>query len=149
TVVYRAAERLAGTLTTVVVCPAETEREAGVRARSCRRASTVVIRTGIADGRASRPDTTAPPLVISVGRMSPPKDFATLIAALGRLHELEFRALLVGDGPERPALEQLASGLGLTAPRLRFAGAVSDAHTLVAGAACFVLSSSSECLPVS
>jgi len=66
---YRLAERLAGRLTTVVVCPAEIELEAGIEARSCRRDRAVVIRTGV-DVRPfhHRPET-ARPTLISVGRM--------------------------------------------------------------------------------
>lgn len=60
------------------------------------------------------------PVILSVGRLDPPKDQACLIRAIG---DLDVELLLVGDGVNRRDLEQLASRLGL-ADRVHFAGAV-------------------------
>jgi glycosyltransferase involved in cell wall biosynthesis len=145
---YLLAERLAGRLTTVIVCPAETELEAGVQAGSCRRDQAVVIRTGIgAQPLQCRPEI-AQPILISVGRMKAPKDFRTLIEALALLGELEYEAVLVGDGPDQAELALLAAERGIDRS-VRFAGARDDVPELFRGSDCFVLSSRSECLPVS
>jgi len=145
---YRLVERLVGRLTTVVVCPAETELEAGVAAGSCRRDRAAVIRTGVAVRPAQRRPGRARPTLISVGRMKAPKDFRTLIEALALLGELEYEAVLVGDGPDQAELASLARQRGLE-PRVRFAGARDDVAEMLDAADCFVLSSRSECLPVS
>ena len=63
------------------------------------------------------------PLLIFVGRMVREKGVAELIESLGILRESfpEVRALLVGEGPDRPAFQALAEGLGL-GDRLSFTG---------------------------
>ncbi|HXF51735.1 MAG TPA: glycosyltransferase [Dehalococcoidia bacterium] len=66
------------------------------------------------------------PVVGYVGRLSPEKGLATLLRALAALQGrgVRWRATLVGDGPERGALERLAARLGI-ADRVRFAGEAS------------------------
>lgn len=55
-----------------------------------------------------------PPVVLGVGRLKPQKDFATLVRAFARLRaEREARLLILGDGPERRALEALIRSLGI------------------------------------
>lgn len=49
--------------------------------------------------------------LLSVGRMVPKKGFDVLLRALSQCHRLKLR--LIGDGPERNALEILARDLGL------------------------------------
>ena len=65
--------------------------------------------------------------------------FATLPA--GRL-------IIVGDGPQRPALEALAATLGV-AQRVEFAGHHSDTVPFYAGFDIFALSSDTEQMPLS
>jgi glycosyltransferase involved in cell wall biosynthesis len=80
------------------------------------------------------------PLVLFVGRLVEYKGVDVLLRALaGAAHA---RAVLVGDGPRRLALEELASDLGL-ADRVTFAGEVTDEHMARLYAACdlFVLPS--------
>ncbi|MCB1955893.1 MAG: glycosyltransferase [Rhodocyclaceae bacterium] len=56
---------------------------------------------------------TSGPLIVAVGRLIPQKDFATLLQAFARLPTaLGARLAIVGEGPERGALEQLALRLG-------------------------------------
>jgi glycosyltransferase involved in cell wall biosynthesis len=65
-------------------------------------------------------------LIISVGRLSPEKDQRTLIRAMSLLPACRaWRLAIVGDGPERPALEALAHSYGL-AGRIIFTGHVAD-----------------------
>lgn len=60
----------------------------------------------------SCPLTRVPRQVIAVGRLSPEKDFATLIRAFARLPGL---LTILGEGPQRSCLEQLVGQLGLGA----------------------------------
>ena len=61
--------------------------------------------------------------VLSVGRLVPLKGLADLAAALGRLHKegFDFRWVIVGDGPQRQALEARVAELGF-ADRVEFTG---------------------------
>lgn len=92
----------------------------------------------------------APPVVIgTVGGLRPEKDQATLLRAFARLPaQADARLLLVGDGPDRPALEQLAVELGI-ASRCEFRGTVRDPAPTYAQMHVFALSSKTEQMPLS
>ncbi len=62
------------------------------------------------------------PLIVSVGSLTPVKDFPLLLNALRQVPAADL--LIAGHGPERAALEQLAGTLGLGA-RVRFLGAIA------------------------
>ena len=85
---------------------------------------------------------------ISVARLVPQKGLDVLIAALPRLSgaAAEWPVTLVGDGPEREALEQQARDLGVS-DRLRCLGFRSDPERFLAEAAVFVLPSRFEGMP--
>jgi len=87
-------------------------------------------------------------VVGSVGCLAARKDYATLLDALALLAARghEFSAVLVGDGPEREALEQRARSLGLE-PRVKFLGERSDVDRLLPAMDIFVLSSREEGIP--
>lgn len=55
-----------------------------------------------------------PPVILAVGRLHPLKDHATLLRAFARLRAVrEARLIILGEGRERAALEQLAAQLGI------------------------------------
>lgn len=84
-------------------------------------------------------------VVITVGRMVPFKRQDLLLEAVARLHG-EFTRLgciIVGDGPERPGLLELAERLAL-GDRVRFTGHRDDVADLLAAADVFVLPSPAE-----
>ena len=83
-------------------------------------------------------------LIAAVGRLSPEKDFATLIEALAicRQHS-PLRLEIAGEGPERGKLEALVARLGLD-DAVTFSGFMSDPTILLARAALFVSSSRHE-----
>jgi glycosyltransferase involved in cell wall biosynthesis len=146
---YRWADRLVGPLTTVTVCVSENDRSSGIRARTCSAERTVVIRNAVPlDAIPRARHEGARPLLVSVGRLKAPKDFLTLVRALAVLPAGSFEALIVGDGPDRPALEDELRLLRLD-DRVRLAGEWHDVQALLADADVFVLSSTSEGLPVS
>jgi glycosyltransferase involved in cell wall biosynthesis len=65
-------------------------------------------------------------LLGSIGRLAPVKDFAVAIEAIGRLAgERDVHLVLIGDGPERQNLEQLAQNTGV-AGRVHFVGQQSN-----------------------
>lgn len=74
------------------------------------------------DGEAGREND----LIVCIGRLSPEKNQRTLIRAVSLLPTAQpWRLAMVGDGPERPALQTLARDLGI-ADRIVFTGEVSD-----------------------
>ena len=87
--------------------------------------------------------TERPPTVIAVGRLSSPKDHATLFGAMAALARADVRLAIYGEGPDLPALKQLAERLGV-AGRIDWCGYVDDPWSAYAAARCFVLSSRSE-----
>ena len=85
--------------------------------------------------------THTPKRVIAVGRLAPVKGFDVLLNAWA--HVKEAQLTLVGDGPERHALETLASKLKIT-DRVIFAGFRSDVPALLADSDLLVISSRRE-----
>jgi glycosyltransferase involved in cell wall biosynthesis len=84
-----------------------------------------------------------------VGRLEPIKDHATALRALGRVvaRRPEARLVLVGDGPEKGRLHELAGRLGLLS-QIRFLGMRYDVPRVLAGADLLLLSSTSEGIPL-
>jgi glycosyltransferase involved in cell wall biosynthesis len=80
-------------------------------------------------------------LLISVGRLSPEKNFKLLLEAMARLEGPKL--ILVGEGPERPALEESVRTLGL-GRRVFLLGARHDVASLLAASDAFVMSSDTE-----
>ena len=86
-------------------------------------------------------------VILAAGRLTPQKDFATLIRAFALLSRgRDLRLLILGEGPERAALESLISELGLTG-RVDLPGFRANPFAYMARARLFVLSSAWEGLP--
>ena len=77
------------------------------------------------DGAARQRD--REPLLVAIGRLTPAKGFDLAIDALGRLKQSGSvaRLMLVGEGPERAALEARAAAAGV-ADRVEFTGALAQ-----------------------
>jgi glycosyltransferase involved in cell wall biosynthesis len=69
-------------------------------------------------------------VMVSIGRLAPEKNWPTLIqaAALVLKENPQFRLVLIGDGPERKNLEDLAKELGIQ-KRVTFVGSLSFSET--------------------
>lgn len=88
-----------------------------------------------------------PPVVLGVGRLTRQKDFGTLVRAFRRLRDgREARLLLLGDGEDRPMLEELVTELDLL-DDVQIVGFVPNPYPFYAAASLFVLSSLWEGLP--
>jgi len=89
----------------------------------------------------------APPVVISVGNLWPHKDHQTLIKAVRLARRRRpLRLILLGEGPQRPALEKLTRELNLEEDVL-LPGFVENPYSWMARARVFVLPSRWEGLP--
>lgn len=88
-------------------------------------------------------------LLVSVGRLEPPKDYPNLLSALSKLmlKEPNFVALIVGEGSLHNELIKQAESLGIES-RLRFVGVRRDVPYLLSAADVYVLSSAWEGLPM-
>jgi len=88
------------------------------------------------------------PLVLFAGRLVPQKGVGTLIDALDLLQHVRpgIRTLIVGDGPLRASLEEVAHAYRLD-DRVRFLGHRDDVPRLLAAADLLVLPSLYEGLP--
>jgi glycosyltransferase involved in cell wall biosynthesis len=83
-------------------------------------------------------------LLCSVGRLDPSKGHAYFLRALAQLDPGHpFRAVLVGDGPQRHRLQRIAEKLGL-ADRVQLLGVRRDVAEIVAASDVFVLASLNE-----
>ena len=95
----------------------------------------------IAGGSGSVP--TARMIIGSVGRLAHVKGYDRLIHAFAQLATPSASLILVGEGPEREALEALAASLGIAA-RVIFAGYQSEPGLYLGAMDLFVLPSRSE-----
>jgi glycosyltransferase involved in cell wall biosynthesis len=84
-------------------------------------------------------------IAMAVGRLDPVKDYSGLVRAFARVlgHRRDGRLVLVGDGPERPAVERAAAQLGI-AHAVTLAGHREDVNALLPAADVFVNSSEFE-----
>ena len=88
-----------------------------------------------------------PPVILSVGRIVPEKDFPTLLQAFCELRKTHAaRLMLLGEGELRPKLESLAQKLGIEAD-ISMPGFVDNPFVYMAHARLFVLTSRYEGLP--
>lgn len=85
---------------------------------------------------------------LAVGRYEPPKDYPTLLRAFSTaIRDMpDSLLLLVGDGPLREEIENMARLLGVH-PRIEFLGIRRDIAQLMNAADAYVMSSSREGLP--
>jgi glycosyltransferase involved in cell wall biosynthesis len=88
-----------------------------------------------------------PPVVLAVGRLTKQKDFPTLIRAFSQVRrDRPVRLLILGEGPDRPALEALVNHLGLQHD-IAMPGFVENPYAYMSRASLYVLSSRWEGLP--
>jgi len=88
-----------------------------------------------------------PPVLLAVGRLVRKKDYPTLLRAFaGVRRRIDVRLIVLGEGPERPALQRLIASLGLE-DCVDLLGQRSNPFPFMARASLFVLSSQFEGMP--
>jgi glycosyltransferase involved in cell wall biosynthesis len=137
---FRVAARAADRVVCVSRHSAGVVRAEGVSPRRVR-----TLWNGIDPGRFRGFPPGRPGPVVAVGRLSPEKDFETLVraAALAARQDPTFRLELAGDGACAPDLRQLAADQGPD-PAVRLLGQVQDIPALLGRASLFALSSLTE-----
>ena len=89
------------------------------------------------------------PVIGTIAALRPEKNIARLLRAFAALRATRpARLVVVGDGPERPALQQLATDLGIAADTC-FTGHSTISERWLAGFDVFALSSDTEQMPLS
>ncbi len=82
-------------------------------------------------------------IILSVGRLVPGKRFDLLITAFKKISDPTAKLFILGDGPERETLKNLANELGLQ-DRVTLPGFTPDTGHYYAKAKCFALTSEHE-----
>ena len=93
-------------------------------------------------------DDLGPEAVVSVGRLLPAKGHAPLLRAFAHVRDScpQARLVIVGDGPLRPALRELAAALGVGG-QVAFTGFQENPYPWMAGAGVVALPSRAEGFP--
>lgn len=129
-----------------VVCQTE---DVAARLRQSTRQKVVVIPNPVVLREQSLgPTAGARKQIFAMGRLEPVKGFDLLLRAfqlIARQHT-DWTLTILGEGPERPSLEELAASLGVTGC-VSLPGWVPNPFSLLAGAEFFVLSSRVEGFP--
>jgi len=89
--------------------------------------------------------TPAGPYIVAAGRLMPNKNFPLLLRAYAKAAPPE-RLVILGEGPERAALEALAASLGI-ADRVDIPGFVANPFAVVARAMAYAMPSNAEGFP--
>ena len=88
-----------------------------------------------------------PPVILGVGRLTPQKDYQTLLHAFARLRaKRDIRLLILGEGRQHGELSALAQDLGIAAD-VEMPGFVDNPYQYMARASVFALTSLYEGLP--
>lgn len=83
------------------------------------------------------------PIILAVGRLTPDKDYSTLIKAFARLAETDARLIILGKGPEQEKIASLIDALGLKS-KVKIEGFVPEPWSYFERAKCLALASKSE-----
>jgi glycosyltransferase involved in cell wall biosynthesis len=145
---HRNAERLAAPLADRIITVCEANRDLAIAEGVLRPGQSVTIHNAMPDlgpDYLARPEI-SPPMLVMVARFAPPKDHATLLAALEGLLDTEWKLSLVGDGPAEAEMRSRIER-GPLASRVTLLGYKSDVPRILASAQAFVLSSRSEGFP--
>ena len=150
---WRTLAGLANRVIDVQICNSNAVREAAVVGERVKRDRTRVIYNGIdlpALNRVAPPPEMASvdPQAVMVANFIPYKGHVHVLQAVARVVRERplFRLVLIGDGPQRSKLEQLAAELRL-GDQIVFAGQRRDAAELVDGFDFSILGSSEESFP--
>jgi glycosyltransferase involved in cell wall biosynthesis len=150
---WRTAARFADRVIDLQICNSKAVRDIAITKDGVRPERTRVIHNGIEvpamDGIALPPEMVWDgPSAVMVANFIRYKGHANVLLAVARVvkRHPDFRLVLIGDGPERAALERLTSDLDLK-EKVVFAGSRTDAAAFIHGFDFSILGSSEESLP--
>jgi glycosyltransferase involved in cell wall biosynthesis len=130
-----------------ILCISDATREALEHWQPQTRAKLVTISNGIDLTRFSAPKTPKSagetPIIVSVGRISPQKNYETALRAIARLKNEKFEFWIAGQDELNGQMQALSRELGI-ADKVRFLGFQSDIAALLHRADIFLMTSSWE-----
>ena len=143
-------EAVSALFSDVVMFSTRYDREYALRSLPVRARKLVIVPYGVeAEAPQSTPgDAVGRPAIIMVARFSDQKDQSTLLHAAAQLSDLDFRLVLVGDGPNMERDQALAAELDLD-DKVEFLGSRDDVNEIYTGMHVFVLCTNYEGLPLS
>jgi glycosyltransferase involved in cell wall biosynthesis len=147
--VAKLAEQATAPLADAILCVSEYDRQLALAHRIAPADKLRMVHNALPDTEVRLADPTgSPPTLVMVARFEPPKDPATLIAALARLRAIDWRCELIGDGPMRGEVERaiVEQGLG---DRITLLGTRDDVPQRLAQAQVFTLITRREGFPIS
>ena len=146
--VYRLVERSVVPLTARIITVSEYDRRLAIQRRVAPSSKPVTVHNGVPDVRSAlrAEPGRRPARLITVARLERQKDHPSLFRALSGLVSSEWTLDVVGDGPERSALEALTEEVGI-GDRVQFLGARNDVAELLASSQVFLLISKWEGFP--
>jgi len=106
-----------------------------------------ILPRGAARAQLGLPDEPGTFVIGWVGRISQEKGADLLLEAMVRMRSRDARAVFIGDGPDRAALESRAAALGV-ADRIHWLGTVPGVARCYRAFDCFALSSRTEGTPI-
>lgn len=147
---YRLMEKIASRAASMVIAVSESEKKLAVKLQVIPEAKITVIHNGLSDISPQQKaiPSAEPPDLVMVARFADPKDHKTLLEALSRMIDKQWRLRLIGDGPLLAETKQLTARLGLE-ERVTFMGSRDDVTDLLAKEQIFVLASKREGFPLS
>ncbi len=146
---YKWAEKAAARRGNGIIAVSEYDRQLAIREGVCRPDQIVTIRNGIPDipPELMADPSIQPPRLVMVARFDKQKNHRLLLETLAELQELPWHLELIGDGPLRGEMEDLAKRLGLKT-RVTFSGSCNDVAERLARCQLFLLITNWEGLPL-
>ncbi len=145
---YRWLERTAAPVADRIIVVSDRDRRTAVRERVASLDKLRLVYNGmpeVSEDLFARPDS-EPVRLVSIARLAEQKDHPTLFHALAELRDMNWQLDLIGDGPLREPIENLARELGI-ADRVSFLGLREDAAQFLAKAQIYLLISNWEGFP--
>jgi glycosyltransferase involved in cell wall biosynthesis len=148
--IYILIERFAAKFCDKIITVSEYDRNLAIKEGICNQHKLVTIHNGMPDISESfiaHPDKSLPTITM-IARFQEQKDHRTLLRALAGLKELEWQLNLVGDGPLKSKMEELALNLHIK-EKCSFLGNRNDVPAILSKTQIFVLISNWEGFPIS
>ncbi len=148
--IYMNIERFFSQFTSRIITVSEQDKQLALSCRVANVNQQIVIHNGVHDIQLAKKINVDSNLVkiISVARLSPQKDHATLLNALAQCGCDNWELTLVGDGPDMDKIKKQVSLLEME-DKVFFVGEVRNVASLLSKSDIFVLSSNWEGFPMS
>ncbi len=147
--IYKWVEKAAARRGNGIIAVSEYDRQLAIREGVCRPDQIVTIHNGIPDipPELMADPSIQPPRLVMVARFDKQKNHRLLLEALSKLQEFPWHLELIGDGPLRGEMVNLAKRLGMES-RVTFSGSCNDVAERLAKCQLFLLISNWEGLPL-